>query len=230
MKKSFKAFSLIEMLLTLAILMIVFLLTTRTLTTVVKVSAISKYKTLTRSETDFALELVERFLANSNIKDIYLYNSSSVRSYSEASGVVSAAPDGTYDNTPAVAPATGTEVHVRLSGYDQLTCIGFFRENASDVDSNGYLLKRTVDFDDDVNSHADCFNTALFTSSPIIVLNSESVTVKDFLVTFSKSELVNNIFWIDLTMEPLFWAPGEDTLERAVIRQSIITTQGLTWY
>lgn len=228
MKKSFKAFSLIEMLLTLAILMIVFLLTTKTLTTVVKVSAISKYKTLTRSETDFALELVERFLANSNIKDIYLYNSSSVRSFDGVT--LSTAPDGTYQDTPATPPTMGTEIHVRLSGYDQLTCIGFFRENPSDDQSNGYLLKRTVDFDDDTNSHAQCFDTTYSSSSPIIVLNSESVTVKEFLVTYSKSELVNNIFWIDLTMEPLFWAPGEDTLERAVIRQSIITTQGLTWY
>lgn len=231
MKKSLKAFSLVEMIITLGILSIVFLLTTKTLNTIVKVSAITKYKTQTRSETDFGMELVDRFLSNSNIEDIYLFDSVNWRTYdvttNQFTNISTAVPD--YDSEP-VAPATGTEIHVRLSGYDYWTCIGFFKES-TEPDAKGYLVKRSVQFTE-TDTHADCFDYTKFGGilSPIIVLNSDDITVNDFSVTYTKSDLTNNIFYVNLEMEPLFWAPGEDSIERAVIRQSIITTQGLTWY
>ena len=73
--KKFKSFSLIEMLMTLAIMSIVVLIATQTLNTIFRVSTISKFKTVTRNEISFSVELVERLLANSNVRDVYIFNS-----------------------------------------------------------------------------------------------------------------------------------------------------------
>ena len=238
MKKLFKGFSLIEMLLTLAIMSIVFLLTTKTLATIVKVSTITNYKTATRVEADFAMELMERFLSNSKIDDMNIYDTQECRIYIYdeeedqmemriSDSCTQAELDNQY-SSPMNIGLTGNEVHIRLSGYDQLTCIAFFKEDPEEDSSKGYLLKRTVDFGDD-NNPDECFEFASF-SDPIIVLNAEEINVNDFKVSYAQSESSNNIFYVDLEMEPLFWAPGESNIERSVIRQSIVSTQGLTWY
>jgi hypothetical protein len=65
----------------------------------------------------------------------------------------------------------------------------------------------------------------------MLVLNSENVTVNDFRVSYIKSSDVNNVFYVDLEMEPTMWVPGEDIpIEASVLRQAVVTTQGLTWY
>jgi type II secretory pathway pseudopilin PulG len=236
MRKKLTAFSLVEMIITLGILSIVFLLTTKTLTTLVQVSTVTKYKTATRSEADFTMELVRRFLSNSKIDDMYIFDSLNQWSYTPETGIVATNPQalsGSY-TTPQGVGQTGNELHVRLSGYDQMTCIGFFKEDYTDTESKGYILKKTVDFND-TSQHYECFlgeGSDPFPESlyPVMVLNAKDITVKDFLVSYAQSESSNNIFYVDLMMEPLYWAPGMDHIEKAVVRQSIVTTQGLTWY
>lgn len=236
MSKKLRAFSLVEMIMTLGILSIVFLLTTRTLATLVQVSTVTQYKTATRSEADFIMELVSRFLSNSHIDDMYIFDTMSEWSYTPETGIVAINPEtlpGSY-NTPQGVGQTGNELHVRLSGYDQMTCIGFFKEDYNDPESKGYMLKKTVDFTN-TSEHYSCFLPEAddpFPESqyPLMVLNAEEITVKDFQVSYAKSESSNNIFYVDLTMVPLYWAPGMDHIEKAVVRQSIVTTQGLTWY
>lgn len=233
MRKNLDAFNLIEMILTLGLLSVVFLLMTKTLTTLVQVSTITKYKTATRSEADFTMELVSRFLGNSKIDDMYIFDSIIQWSYTPETGIVATNPQDLSDNyaTPQGVGQVGNELHVRLSGYDQMTCIGFFKKDYNDPESKGYILKKTVDFTD-TNQHYECFLDDSFPESqyPVMVLNSKDITVKDFLVSYAQSESSNNIFYVDLMMEPLYWAPGMDHIEKAVVRQSIVTTQGLTWY
>lgn len=236
MRKEFRAFSLVEMIITLGILSIVFLLTTKTLTTLVKVSTVTKYKTATRSEADFTMELVSRFLSNSKIDDMYIFSSLSQWSFTPETGIVALNPStlpSSY-NTPQGVGQIGNELHVRLSGYDQMTCIGFFKEDNGDPASKGYILKKTVDFDDS-SEHHECFlggesDPFPESSYPVMVLNDKDINVKDFSVSYAQSESSNNIFYVDLMMEPLYWAPGMDNIEKAVVRQAIVTTQGLTWY
>ena len=234
MRKIFKAFSLVEMILTLGILSIVFLLTTRTLTTLIQVSTVTKYKTATRTEADFIVELVDRFLSNSKIDDMYIFDTRTCRSYDPTNGLGTTLTNAELQECYLESldlGVIGSEIHVRLSGYDQMTCIGFFRTDPSDQSSNGYILKKTVEFGD-TNEHYECFDGSVFneTTYPVMVLNSKDITVKDFLVSYAQSESSNNIFYVDLEMEPLYWAPGMDNIEKAVLRQSIVTTQGLTWY
>ncbi len=236
MKKQIAAFSLVEMLITIAILSIVMLIATQTLNTIFKVSTISRYKTVTRNEMGFALELVERLLANSNVVDVYIYDSSEVRAYNEGNdAIVNVDPQGeevlednvalVYDQELDTADV-GNEIHFRPYGYSLWVCIGYFKDVNSDDDTKGFLIKRTID---DLSDHASCFSTD--EDEPLMVLTSEDVQVNDFTVSYIKSSDINNVFHVNLTMEPTSWVPGEsDLIERTVTRQATITTQGLTWY
>lgn len=239
--RKFKAFSLIEMLITLGIMSIVVLIATQTLNTVFRVSTISKFKTVTRNEMSFSMELVERLLANSNVKDVYIYNptpsdgsTEPVRYYNEDTNkIVDKALGDTYTGEMEIGDS-GTEIHIRPYGYDMWVCIGFFMGEDTDgvATGKGYLLKRTLDqLDGENTNHASCFSSTYnSTEDPILVLNSEDVNVNGFLVSYVKSTDINNVFYIDMEMEPTSWVPGESAIERAVIRQAIVTTKGLTWY
>jgi hypothetical protein len=223
MKYKLKSFSLVEMILTLGILSIVFLMTTKTLNTVVRVSAITRYKTATRNETDFTMELTERLLANSNINDIYVYQSLNVREFNpETDTFLNGVLTGVYDSGGLSVGEKGNEIHVRPYGFESWTCLGFFKDSSDDT--KGYIIKRSIM--GELSDHSTCFSGP----EPFLVLNSDTVTVKDFNVSYTVSSTENNLFYIDLEMEPLYWAPGESTIEKSIYRQSVITTQGLTWY
>jgi hypothetical protein len=225
MKYKLKSFSLVEMILTLAILSIVFLMTTKTLNTVVRVSTISRYKTATRNEADFIMELTERLLANSNINNIYIYDSTNRRFDPEGDGSFSGFVSGIYDSSLALGDY-GNEIHVRPYGFESWTCFGFFIDE--DDPTKGYIVKRSVM--GELPDHSTCFAGSAPDEEPYLVLNSDDISVKDFKVSYTKSPTENNLFYIDLVMEPLYWAPGETTIEKSIYRQSVITTQGLTWY
>lgn len=238
MKKKLKAFSLVEMLITLVIFSIVILLATQSLNTLIRVSTISNYKSVTRNEIDFASELLDRLLTNSNVSDVYLYNTRGVRYFIPSptlDGNDLMGPQDGYENEEVMRSVyangvqegvnTGSEIHIRPYGNSLWICIGFF----NDVDGNGYLLKRSVNT---LTEHSECFNTDLISpsSSPIFVLNSGEVKVNNFEVSFVRSVSGNNIFYGNLEMEPVYWVSGNSEIERSVFRQVIVSTQGLTWY
>ena len=228
MKYKLKAFSLVEMILTLAILSIVFLMLTKTLNTVVRVSAITRYKTATRNEADFIMELTERLLANSNIKDIYIYNSIDKTFNGDSFSTVDLA---VYENELSMG-TFGNEIHVQPYNFDSWTCIGFFKDPNYDDNNKAYVVKRSVlNMPDTTERHASCFQGLALPNEPYIILNSDDISVNNFQVSYSQTfDQKNNLFYIDLVMEPLYWAPGETTIEKSIYRQSVITTQGLTWY
>jgi hypothetical protein len=227
MKYKLKSFSLVEMILTLGILSIVFLMTTKTLNTVVRVSAISRYKTATRNEADFIMELTERLLSNSNIKDIYIYDSSA-KSFNGTS--FSGGDVAIYDSSLDMG-SVGNEIHVQPYNFDSWTCIGYFKDPQFGDNNKAYIVKRSVfGINDDPEGHHSCFQGPGSSDEPYLVLNSDDISVKNFQVSYVESSTENNLFYIDLEMEPLYWAPGESTIEKSIYRQSVITTQGLTWY
>ena len=230
MRKTFKAFSLIEMLLTLGIMSIVMLIATQTLNTVFRVSAITQFKTITKNEIGFSVELIERLLANSNVVDVFLFSTEDVREYNETTGDIetSGGSDlGVIYGSAIEDGDKGNELHIRPYGYSLWVCLGYF--NGVDNPEQGYLLKRTVT--ELPEGHQSCFDTNYDTSRPLFILNSDEVKVNDFSISYIKSSNLNNVFYLDLEMEPVHWVPGSSgTIQRSVVRQAIITTQGLTWY
>ena len=234
MKKLFNAFSLVEMLLTLAIMSIVMLITTLTLNTIVKTSAIAKAKTVTRHEVDFSIELIDRLLSNSNVNDVFVFDSSAVRYYDAEDNEVkdnASLSEGDvalpYINELATG-VHGNEIHLRPYGYDIWVCIGYFKDNNTG-DQRGYLVKRTM-YNLTNDNHVSCFDQDIEDDQPLLVLTSEEVTVTDFNVSYIESVSNNNVFYVDLTMEPVYWVATTSTIGKSVIRQAVITTKGLTWY
>lgn len=230
--KKLKAFSLVEMLITLGIMTIVIMLASQTLVTLLRVSTATRFKVITRNESDFGMDLVEKLLANSNVSDVRIFQTKDDRTYNEEDGVMEDSPqiEDFYQLTLQEG-VKGNEIHIRPYGYELWVCIGYFKSSHNDVDENvGYLLRRTVPSLS--GNHEECFGDVEPTSQyPLLILNSEDVNVNNFMVSYIRSLSYNNIFHIDMEMEPNVWLPSDKSqIEKSVYRQSVITTKGLTWY
>ena len=146
MKNKLKAFSLVELLITLVILSIVMLICTQTLNTLLRVSTLTKYKNMARNEIEFSVELTDRLLSNSYVPDVQMFNSSLYRTFDEENNVIitSDSESDPYLNSYIMGTPVN-EVHVRPYGHKVWVCIGFFKSNdLEDPDHSGYFLKRTV--------------------------------------------------------------------------------------
>ena len=74
-ESKYEGFSLIEMLITIVIIGMVMLISSVTLTSLIKVSTVSSNKIRARNESEFVLELVRRTVRNSDPSDVYIFNS-----------------------------------------------------------------------------------------------------------------------------------------------------------
>lgn len=231
--KKYKGFSLVELLLTIMILSIVMLLVASTLNTVIKASNTANAKNLARNDINYIMDLYSRLISNAELSDIYLYDSSAVRSFTLVNGLpaISSKPSlgETYLSENLVDQQKGNEIHVRLYKYNYWTCLGYF-ESTSGVckDSNnkcGYIVKTTKQV---LTDHASCFDS----SSVITVLQSFSLNVSDFGIQYIDiGDEKNSMFIVNAQLTPLYW-PVSDTfrITRDVSRQIVISTEALTWY
>lgn len=226
-KNLYEGFSLVEMLITIVIIGVVMLTAATSLTTLIKISTVSSNKTRVRSESEFVLELVRRTVRNSNPSDVYIYDSSNVRTYTPEDNLVvnkdGADITGTYASSLSET-ISGNEIHFRPYGYDNWICIGFFK---STNDANmGYILRTSADT---LSDHASCFvNTT--TSPYLIALNSEVVDVTDFKIAYTILKDTNYLIRFDIKAEPTQWYLGTGApVRREVYRQAVVSTEGIVW-
>jgi len=229
MKKKYEGFSLVEMLLTIAILGIITLLVATTLTTLIKVSLVANNKNQARNDVNFMMELMNRSLGNSNVGDITLYKSMDVRRFNRETMRVENVPTGvgsTYDNPTLLVDDPANEIHVRSYGYNVWSCIGFFKDS---VDSNiGYLVKTT---NYNMQNPYECFDSQR-TNSYVAVLHNYTVNVLDFNVEYLVvGDDADNMFIINSVVTPINWPTGFSVpVNREITRQITVSSQGLTWY
>lgn len=227
--RQYEAFSLVEMLLTIAILGIVTLLVATTLTTLIKVSMVSNSKNQARNDVNFITELLNRSLGNSNVGDITLYQSSAVRKFNRSTMKVEDADTGIgsiYNNPTLLVGVPSNEMHVRSYGYNIWSCIGFFQD--SEDSEIGYLLKTTSYT---LENHADCFDENR-QGGYIAVLHDFTVNVIDLNIEYLVvGDDGDNMFIINTVVEPHHW-PTEFSVpvSREITRQITVSSQGLTWY
>lgn len=226
--KKYEGFSLVEMLLTIAILGIVTLLVATTLTTLIKISIVSNSKNQARNDVNFIMELMNRSLGNTNVADITLYNSNSVRRFNrETQMVVDYESVGnTYLNPTLLEGTPSNEIHVRSYGYNVWTCIGYFLD--SDEGGQGYLVKTSVY---DMDDHSDCFNSER-PNAYVSVLHNYEVDVKDFSIEYLViGDDGDNMFVVNTVVEPKNWPVGFNVpINKEITRQITVSSQGLTWY
>lgn len=224
------AFSLVEMLLTIVIIGFVMTLSAVTLTTLIKVSTISSYKTATRNDVYFISEISQRSLSNTSLEDIYIYDSSNIRSFNLETMTVENNTESTSEDISVVYEdgsllSVGNEVHVRNFGYNRWTCLGYFK----DSNGIGYVVKTSVA---SLNDHSSCFEPGSTASLYQIVLNStDLVDVTQYQISKVPLRNDNTMFTVDIIAQPLYWPVGYDVpVNKSISKQVNITTQGLTWY
>lgn len=229
-KAKYEGFSLVEMLITIVIMGLVMLTASSTLTTLIKISTVSSNKTRVRSESEFVLELVRRTVRNSNPSDVYIFDSSDVRTYDPDAnevvnndGNISPAVLQAYAN-PEVENITGNEIHFRPYGYESWICIAYF---ASTNDENmGYILKTSAS--NLLNRHDTCFNED--TSRYVIALNSEVVNILSFDIAYTILKDANYLIRFDIEAEPTQWYLAEGApVKKSVYRQAVVSTEGILW-
>lgn len=226
LKKKYEGFSLVEMLLTIAILGIITLLVATTLTTLIKVSIVSNNKNQARNDINFVMELMNRSLGNSNVGDITLYNSNAVRIFNrETQMVENSAPLGdTYQTPTLLEGIQSNEIHVRSYGYNVWSCIGYFL----DGNGQGYIVK-TSNYN--MTDHSECFNSDR-PDAYVNVLHNYQVDVKEFSIEYLViGDDADNMFVVNAVVQPLNWPSGFSVpINKDITRQITVSTQGLTWY
>lgn len=225
----YKGFSLIEMLMTIMILSVVMLMVASTLNTVIKVSNTANSKNQARSDINYIMDLLSRSISNSELDDIYIFNSSPVRSFDYLSGLPNIKTSdenllaNVYNTTDYELKnfvGLANEIHIKLYGYTVWTCFGYFES-----DGYGYIVKATAS---DLTDHSTCFNS----TASITILNSFSVDAKDFSIEYvDVGDEKNSMFIINATVDPLFWPVSESfPVTKEVTRQTVVSTEALTWY
>jgi hypothetical protein len=224
MHKKYEGVSLVEMLLTMVILSFVMILTGLLLTTLLTTSAVSKSRTMVRTDTEFILELLRRNVRNSQPQEINLFRISNRVFDVTNNRVISSTPNSEAGyEVPILEGDTGTELHFRPLGSEKWVCIGYFPDsNNSDL---GYILQAST-----LNrtNPSDCFNSPTSYQSTLI-LNSEDTDVDYLNISFYYGVDDNIIYTIESSMKPRYWVGDKMGIKPEYTKQVVVSTQKLTW-
>lgn len=222
--KKYKALSLIEMLITIVIISAVMLLCGIILNTLIRVSAVADARTTARQESEFILQYLEKSLRNSETTEILIFAPTG-RAYDATKDEVVSVGNVTGYDQPLLTGVAGTEIHFRPIGYKNWVCLGMFKDK--DNPNLGYIIKSTAS---QLDNNADCFdNTRSDYKLNTFVLTSSDIDVDQLNMTYNPTFGSNFIITVDLTMEPLHWVDNSEGLKPTYFKQTVISTQRLSW-
>lgn len=217
-KTRYEGVSLVEMLITMVIMVSVLLVTSVVLITLIKASAISSARTLSRNESEFLSELLERYIENSEADEIHVY--------SVTGRTVDA--EGDIGGIPAISEITpgsgnaGNEIQFRPIDSDRWICIAMYCDNSS-CNSNaiGYIVKSSS-----TSEGVSCLDG----SNQVTFLTADSVDMDMFEIQSYTDQSGNYSFIFDLTIKPIYWIPGrQSSFKPEYTRQLILSTGKLTY-
>lgn len=221
--KKYKGLSLIEMLITLAILTVVILLASTTLTTLIKTSAVTSARSIARQESEFITEFLRRSIRNSHYSDVILYNVSG-RTYNDETQRVEGTNYSGY-TSPLAEGSIGNEIHFRPFGYERWICIAYFPKSTDST--KGFIVKSSYP---DNNSPQECFNSSNSEYlQNAIVLNSPEIYVNLFELTHYTTPSKNLLITVNVETESIYEMSFAKNIKPRFFSQSLISTQKLTW-
>ncbi len=219
LKQKFEGMSLVETIITLFIVGIILLITSSTLAALIKASAIASAKTLSRSESEYILEIMEKSIKNSQAEQIILYSSDR---YLNDEGLVEDRVVGTQPVEVELGSGNpANEIHFRPVRSSEWVCIGFFNgANGTDQEDTGYIVK----------SFSEERSTSCITNNQLVILSSDEVDIEVFEIRGFTTSGRNYTFIVDLTLKPVYWIPGKQAqIKPEYIRQLIVTTEKLIY-
>ncbi len=230
-KEKYEGFSLVEMLITIAIMGTVMIISSTVLSTLIRVSTVSSNKIRARNESEFVLELLRRTIRNSDPSDVYVFRSnepvgvSQGRYYDPENDVIVGEVDDAVYTNGLPEGEIGNEIQFRPYGFTNWLCLGYFKDK-DDPDNKGYILWTSgYDLRD---NHASCFESA--PNSYLMLLNSDYINITDFGISYMESADGNYIITFDIFSEPMHWYLGPQAIiDREVHRRGVVSTEGVVW-
>ena len=229
-KEKYEGFSLVEMLITIAIMGMVMIISSTVLSTLIRVSTVSSNKIRARNESEFVLELLRRTIRNSDPSDVYLFKSNDpdvlgrVRAYDPENDVIVGEVDDAVYINGLPENEVGNEIQFRPYGFSNWLCLGFFHD-VNDPEKGYILWTSGYDLRD---NHASCFESV--PNSYLMLLNSDYINIKDFGISYMKSADGNYIITFDIFSEPVNWYLGPNgVIDREVHRKGVVSTEGVVW-
>jgi prepilin-type N-terminal cleavage/methylation domain-containing protein len=230
-KEKYEGFSLVEMLITIAIMGTVMIISSTVLSTLIRVSTVASNKIRARNESEFVLELLRRTIRNSDPSDVYVFRShvpegvSPGRSYDPENDVVKGEVDDAVYINGLPENEVGNEIQFRPYGFSNWLCLGFFRD-INDPEKGYILWTSGYDLRD---NHETCFAPDN-PSSYLMLLNSDYINIKDFGISYMESADGNYIITFDILSEPMNWYLGpRSIINREVYRKGVVSTEGIVW-
>lgn len=229
-KEKYEGFSLVEMLITIAIMGTVMIISSTVLSTLIRVSTVSSNKIRARNESEFVLELLRRTIRNSDPSDVYVFRSNVPvgvypgRSYDPENDVIVGEVDDSVYANGLPEGEVGNEIQFRPYGFSNWLCLGFFKD--IDDPDKGYIIWTSGD--DLRDNHASCFESQ--PNSYLMLLNSDYINITDFGISYMESADGNYIITFDITSEPMNWYLGPQAIiDREVHRRGVVSTEGVVW-
>jgi len=229
-KEKYEGFSLVEMLITIAIMGMVMIISSTVLSTLIRVSTVSSNKIRARNESEFVLELLKRTIRNSDPSDVYIFKSNVAeginpgRSYDPENDVIVGEVDDAVYVNGLPENEVGNEIQFRPYGFSNWLCLGFFHD-VNDPEKGYILWTSGYDLRD---NHASCFESV--PNSYLMLLNSDYINIKDFGISYMKSADGNYIITFDIFSEPVNWYLGPNgVIDREVHRKGVVSTEGVVW-
>lgn len=229
--KKYSGYTLLEMLITIAIISFVIMLVGVTLTTLIRTSMVSSIKMQIRDEADLIFDVIERNIKQTDPANILIYNSSNVRRYENgvvftndaSANLITAYSTLLPEGDLTVAPNIANEIHVLPNKSTRWICIGFFKNSAG---TQGYIVKSSYPAMSG-SDHRKCFDsTEKEYMKNAIVLNSDDNNIQKMGVTFFRTGGDNAMFTFDLSMKTTKRYGAQDL--GSIDRQLVVSTQKLT--
>lgn len=232
-KNKYEGFTLVEMLITIAILGIIMIISSTVLTTLIRVSIVANDKIRARNESEFVLELMRRTVRNSNPADVYIFNSlyqdnmgrwfdPELEEFHDRGEIGLVYENVVGENQP------GNEIQFRPYGFQDWICLGFFETDPDEEEVRGYLLWSSGR--DLVGNHQSCFGDPDGPYGYLMVLNSEYINIKNFEIYYTLSPDANYVITFNILSEPVHWYLARGApVNREVFRQTVVSTEGVLW-
>lgn len=225
-KKYYKGATLAEMMIVMVIFGIIFFMISLVLTTVLRVSDVSAGKIMSRQESSYILEMINRTLRNSNPDYIFVYNVPQ-RSVDLSTLRIYGSTLNNYSDLKVKSGNIGNQVHVKPFYSSRWICIGIF--NLSTDSNQAVILKTSTDLDLDKVGHDKCFDSSRSDFKEYtVILNSGLVNIKSFKIRPLEEE-DNVYFAVKTVVQPIYWSSGNSLLKPDYTKMTIVSTRKLTY-